>query len=304
VDWLRAQGVTNQDRLLSLARPEYVPIVEDRVRAELGPLAEPVIEAVLIAQKWRDTLTPNVPLQFGLNTADGYDGGVLPLLRWLKLSGVVVQSPRPDGVLLTRLDELPSDRLLDLLGVRYLIANDGTQPRPGLQMVDFGDLRLFARADAVPRSLVVFGATYAADEAAALQRVASADFDSNREVVHEGTRPTVSGAPGAPLAIVPARVGAERWQAHVSLAQPGYLLQREAWYPGWRARVDGIETPVVRADVLFRAIALDAGEHDVEVFFDSASFGRGALLSAGALFVIILVLLGRWLPRMHVRGPG
>jgi uncharacterized membrane protein YfhO len=122
--------------------------------------------------------------------------------------------------------------------------------------------------------------------------------------VLEGTQPSVRTAPGAPLAVVPARVGAERWQAHVSLPQAGYLLQREAWYPGWRARVDGIETPVLRADVLFRAIALDAGEHDVELFFDSASFWQGALLSAGALFVIILVFLWRWLPRMHVRAAG
>src|SRR5216683_2910672 len=49
VDWLRAHGVTNQERLLSLARPEYVPAVEDQVRAELGRLPEPIIEAVLVA---------------------------------------------------------------------------------------------------------------------------------------------------------------------------------------------------------------------------------------------------------------
>src|SRR5439155_23130350 len=97
VDWLRAHGVTDQERLLSLARPEYVPAAEDEVRAGLTSLPEPVVESVLVAQKWHDTLTPNVPLQYGLNTADGYDGGVLPLLRWLHLSGTLVQSPRPDG---------------------------------------------------------------------------------------------------------------------------------------------------------------------------------------------------------------
>src|SRR5438552_3525672 len=166
VDWLRAHGVTDQERLLSLARPEYVPAAEDEVRAGLTSLPEPVVESVLVAQKWHDTLTPNVPLQYGLNTADGYDGGVLPLLRWLHLSGTLVQSPRPDGVLLTRLDSLPPDRQLDLLGVRYLVANAETPGRPDLQMVDFGDLRLFARPNPVPLSLVVFGATRAADEAA------------------------------------------------------------------------------------------------------------------------------------------
>src|SRR5207302_6133496 len=67
VDWLKAHGVTDQERLLSLARPEYVPANEDEVRAGLGSLPEPLIVTVLVAQKWHDTLTPNVPLQFGLN---------------------------------------------------------------------------------------------------------------------------------------------------------------------------------------------------------------------------------------------
>jgi hypothetical protein len=305
VDWLRAQGVTNQERLLSLARPEYVPASENAVRAELGALPEPIVSSVLVAQKWHDTLTPNVALQFGLNTADGYDGGVLPLLRWLHLSKLLVPFPRSDGVLLTRLEEVPPDRLLDLLGVRYLIANDGTRGGADMQMVDFGDLRLFARRDPVPRSLVVFGATAVADEPSALDRMAKPDFDSNREVVLEPPQSSVlspqsSPAP-APVAVQPDVVDPERWHAHIAVPQPGYLLQREAWYPGWRARVDGAEVPLLRADVLFRAVALAPGDHDVEIFFDSASFKRGALASGGALIVIILVLGWSWLTRMGVR---
>lgn len=305
VEWLRAHGVTNQDRLLSLARPEYVPTSEGAVRAALSALPDPIIQTVLVAQKWHDTLTPNVPLQFGFNTADGYDGGVLPLLRWLKLSSLVVQSPRPDGVLLTRLEQLPSDAQLDLLGVRYLIANAGTPSRAGLEMTDFGDLRLFARTAPVPRSLVVFSATSVADETAALARMAQSDFDSNREVVLDGlgglTPPPSLGpqpsvlSPESPVVVVVALP--ERWHARVSLTQPGYLLQREAWYPGWRARVDGADVPLLRADVLYRAVALAAGDHDVELYFDSASFNRGALLSAAGLFVIIVVLAWAWLPR-------
>jgi hypothetical protein len=278
------------------------------VRAALSALPDPIIQTVLVAQKWHDTLTPNVPLQFGFNTADGYDGGVLPLLRWLKLSSLVVQSPRPDGVLLTRLEQLPSDAQLDLLGVRYLIANAGTPSRAGLEMTDFGDLRLFARTAPVPRSLVVFSATSVADESAALARMAQPDFDSNREVVLEGPTPALSStpqpsvlrpqsSPSSSIPVEPDVAQPERWHARVSLNQPGYLLQREAWYPGWRARVDGADVPIVRANVLYRAVPLAAGDHDVELYFDSASFKRGALLSAAGLFVIIVALAWASPPR-------
>jgi len=304
VDWLRGHGVTDQERLLSLARPEYVPAAEPQVRADLGSLPEPIVEAVLVAQKWHDTLTPNVPLQFGLNTADGYDGGVLPLSRWLRLSTLLVPSPRPDGVLLTRLESLPSDRLLDLLGVRYLIANDGTPGRTDMQLVDFGDLRLFQRSNPVPRSLVVFGATTAADDSAALDRMAQPNFDSNLEILLGAPVGTGLTTSVAPVAVQPDQVSPERWHAHVSLTQPGYLLQREAWYPGWRARVDGIETPVLRADVLFRAVPLGPGEHEVEIFFDSPSFKRGVLLTLGGLVLVVVLLTWRWLPIMQMRVQG
>ena len=301
VNWFVSHGVTDQERLLSMARPEYVPAAEDDIRAQLSGLPSEQVDSVLIAQKYHDTLTPNLPLQYGLNTADGYDGGVLPLLRWLHLSGLLVQSPRPDGVLLTRLDSVPSDPVLDLLGVRYLIANSGTDSRPDLQTVDFGDLSIFVRPNPVPLSLVVFGATPVADENAALDRMGAADFDPNREVVLEGP---VAAMPGgaAPQPVTPDATDPEHWHAHVSLAQAGYLLQREAWYPGWRARVDGADVPVLQADSLFRAVALAPGDHDVEVYFDSSSFKRGALLSLAAVVVIIGLLVWRPIIRTRVQG--
>ncbi|HLZ27871.1 MAG TPA: hypothetical protein VKV73_11180 [Chloroflexota bacterium] len=305
LDWLKAHGVTDQERVLSLARPEYVPASENAVRAELSGLPEPVVQSVLVAQKWNDTLTPNLPLQYGLNTADGYDGGVLPLLRWVNLSRLLVPSPRPDGVLLTRLEDLPSDQQLDLLGVRYLIGNASTWTRSGLDMVDFGDLRIFARPNPVPRSLVVFGATPAESDDAALDRMRQTDFDSNREVVVSPQSPRINPPSAqAAVAVQPDRVGPEDWHARVSLTQPGYLLQREAWYPGWRARVDGVDTPVVRADVLFRAVPLGPGDHDVEIYFEAASFTRGVLLSLAGVGLAAVLLLWRWLPTMRLRGQG
>lgn len=301
VHWFRANGVAAQERMISLARPEYVPSAEPAVRAELASVPGPLVDQVLVAQKWHDTLTPNVPLQYGLNTADGYDGGVLPLLRWLHFSGLVVQSPRPDGVLLTRLSEVPSAKTLDLLGVRYVIGNSTTPPRADLQMVDLGDLHLFARPEPVPLSLVVYGITPVADEQAALGRMGESDFDANREVVVEGDA-TAAQPALPPLAVVPESSGAERWRAHVSLAQPGFLLQREAWYPGWRARVDGHDVAVLRADSVFRGLPLTPGEHDVEVYFDSPSFKRGALLSLAGMVVIIVLLAWPRIIRTRVQG--
>jgi len=84
------------------------------------------------------------------------------------------------------------------------------------------------------------------------------------------------------------------------VAERAYLLQREAWYPGWRARVDGREAPVVRANILFRAVLLEPGVHDVEVFFDSQSFARGVVLTIAGLVLTILLLC--WPLVRNLRG--
>jgi hypothetical protein len=173
----------------------------------------------------------------------------------------------------------------------------------GLETVDFGDLRLFARPSSVPRSLVVFNATAVADDAAALARLGDPAFDPNREVVLVGSAaPLSTGLPGQP--VEPAVQTPEGWRARVSLPAPGYLVQRESWYPGWRARVDGRDEPVQRVDVLFRAVALAPGEHDVEVYFQSDSFIRGAFVSLVALLLVVGLLLGAPIMRqVGAQGP-
>ncbi len=288
VEWLRGRGVTNNDRILSIARPEYVPVREPAIVAAAGDVPESIAYAAIVAQKWHDTLTPNVPLQYGFTTADGYDGGVLPLLRWVRLSSVVVPEPRPDGVLLSRLETVPSGRILDLLGVRYVITNEGVVPGDGVNVaVDFGDLQIVERSGVTARDLIVFGASVSDDETA-LARMRQPTWDSSREVVLSDGQSIAASRES--VAVLPQQRTPTYWRARVSLPQDGYLLQREAWYPGWHARIDGKDVPVVRADVLYRGVPVPAGEHDVEVSFDSASVQRGALLSLAGLIVVALVL--------------
>jgi hypothetical protein len=131
--------------------------------------------------------------------------------------------------------------------------------------------------------------------------MAAPDFDPNREVVIEGPG-TATSPSAAPLPVTPDTQDPERWHAHVSVPQAGYLLQREAWYPGWHARVDGVDTPVQQVDSLFRAVPLSPGEHDVEIYFDSSSFKRGALVSLLGAVVIIGLLLWRPIIRTRVQG--
>jgi hypothetical protein len=112
-------------RLLSLARDDYGLGEIAANRFPYPDLPPRVIENYAIASKHNEVLTPNLPLEYGLSTVDGYDGGVLPLRRWVDLARLLVteDEPRLDGVLRHRLHYLPDERLLNLLGVRWIITS-------------------------------------------------------------------------------------------------------------------------------------------------------------------------------------
>lgn len=109
-------------------------------------------------------------------------------------------------------------------------------------------------------------------------------------------RPTLrwrarQGAPGA-------------WDVDASADRPVLVVLSEAFFPGWRATVDGRDTPVVRADGALLGVPMPAGEHRIEFRFrppPAVGIGRG--ISVAALLVVAVLLLspGRRAPRLLPR---
>ena len=58
----------------------------------------------------------------------------------------------------------------------------------------------------------------------------------------------------------------------------GVLALHDTWYPGWVAEIDGKPTPILRADVLFRAVEVPPGRRRVVFRFEP--FSRANLLAA------------------------
>ncbi len=72
-----------------------------------------------------------------------------------------------------------------------------------------------------------------------------------------------------------------------------YLFLSEAYYPGWKAYVDGIEKPIFPADYAFRCIAIDPGEHKVEFRYQPISIKIGGIISQRTISIILLVWVVR-----------
>lgn len=69
----------------------------------------------------------------------------------------------------------------------------------------------------------------------------------------------------------------------VSLDSRKFLFLSEAWYPGWKATVDGKPAKIYRANFAFRALLLEPGTHQVRFDYDPMSFKAGLAISLATL---------------------
>ena len=172
------------------------------------------------------------------------------------------------------------------------------------QRVHSGDVKIYRAMDTLPRAYLVGQATEVADDSGALAVLADAAFDPADRVVLLGPELAAAGLSNEVQAIKPAaangRVSVDRFEPErvalqVDLPAPGVLVLSDSWYPGWQATVDGEPVPVLRANLLFRAVVLPAGVHDVVFEFKSASLRTGFMAALAAALVLLALLVFAWI---------
>jgi hypothetical protein len=78
----------------------------------------------------------------------------------------------------------------------------------------------------------------------------------------------------------------------VSTEHDGVLVLSEVWYPdGWKATVDGIDVPLVRANYILRALPIKAGRHRVKLRFEPSGRKLAGLSSGFGSAVLLIFLL-------------
>jgi hypothetical protein len=81
----------------------------------------------------------------------------------------------------------------------------------------------------------------------------------------------------------------------ITAPSSGWLLVTDRWARSWRASVDGVRTPVLGGNFLYRAVRVGPGDHVVRMWYDLKWLYCCIALSWGSM--IGVVLLSAW----HVR---
>ena len=123
------------------------------------------------------------------------------------------------------------------------------------------------------------------------ERMLSDDFDpATQALVHEPleiSTPLPSGADDAGTVRIVSETS-DRTVFSVSGAPAGRLLVAPiAWFPGWRARIDGRPTPLLRVNHAMMGVQLPGGDVEVELRFLPRSFLLGLAISALAWLAVL-----------------
>lgn len=85
----------------------------------------------------------------------------------------------------------------------------------------------------------------------------------------------------------------ERVVLKAKAREAAMVVSSEAWYPGWRAEIDGREAKVEVVNGAFRGVRAPAGEHRVVMEYEAPRVRTGAGVSLGAAVLLIAALWRR-----------
>ncbi len=191
--------------------------------------------------------------------------------------------------------------LLSILNVRYVIwpvnqmgGLPGGEPLMATSLDGRTAYEAVYEIPTLPRARLV-GEARVLSDGEAVPYLLSPAFRPEAEVVLSGDPPLeLAGGP------VEGEVrwlerGLNRHRLRVDADQNALLVVADNWYPSWRARVDGREVPVLRANHTLRAVPVEAGSHEVEVFYDAGGFHGGLLSTVLCTLILLGTLTWGWL---------
>jgi hypothetical protein len=188
-------------------------------------------------------------------------------------------------------------RLLDWLGVRYLVTRQAIPESERFRLAHSGEWRVYENTGASPRAFLVGEAEVLPPGEPTLARLTHPDFDPLATALVDRDPGTLTG-PGEVGRVDFLRYDLNGMELEVETAGAALLVLTEGYDPGWRAWVDDGEQEILRVDHAFRGVRIEPGRHRVRFAYVDARLRAGLALSIGAALVIAaLIGLGAWRAR-------
>jgi hypothetical protein len=243
-----------------------------------------------------DVLPASTPTLLGIDDIHGYNA--LNVDHYIEVLGAIDSTvvATENAALRRRIGPLSStegmnSKLLDMLNAVHILTVMRIEGR--IQPVKVNN------EGALPRAYLVGEARRFGTYEEVLDYMKTGEFDPRVEVLIVGesgagpdsvaARDSVAG----PGRVVISTYRPQEVVMDVKAETDCWLFMSDTYYPGWRAYVDGSETPILRANYAFRGLALSQGRHEVRMVFESGSFRIGTILSVAGLVLLGVLLATR-----------
>jgi hypothetical protein len=199
-----------------------------------------------------------------------------------------------------------SRAIQNLYGVTHYVSKEAPHPRLQLAFTGATGIGVWRNPEALPRVWSVHQAEQVASRDNVNPRLEMPGFDPRRTALFaEAPAPVLEVCAGDDIQLLARAPNRIRVKARMECR--GLLVLSESWYPGWVARVDGAERPILETFGALRGIVLERGEHSVDVVYRPASvYGGAALTAAGLLIALgcitVRVRAGRGSPVLRAKS--
>jgi uncharacterized membrane protein YfhO len=266
-----AKPTGDYDALRVDTKNETIAFLKTHLAGQAGSPRRDRTEIVGLGFEW-----PNISLIHGFDHVLGYNPVRLGDIFWT--IGATETVAEAKQRVFTPLFPSYRCQLADLLGLRYVVVN---QP---LEQVDKrskpGDLNLvlntkeayiYENPRALPRVLFASGWLRADFKKMTADGIWP-DFDPRRTILLEKAPDEIKMASGPGAARTEAKIALRTYantkvEIEVEAPAPGFVVLNDVWHPWWFASVDGKPASILRANVLFRAVQVQAGKHTVSFKF-------------------------------------
>jgi hypothetical protein len=215
---------------------------------------------------------PNASLVHELDNTLGYNP--LRLGLYSKATGAEDHVALPDQRRFSALMPGYRSLLADTLGLRFIATGVPAEEidkrlRPGdlVQIARTKDAYVYENPRALPRVLLVTKAEKADFDAILTSGQWPQGFDPKAAVLLDRDPPPVPTGPAQPGSVVIADYGTTEVLLKVDAPRGGFVVLNDVWHHWWQVEIDGKPAELLRANLLFRAVAVPPGRSTVRFVF-------------------------------------
>lgn len=188
-------------------------------------------------------------------------------------------------------------RILNILGVHYILDRDENGSTQKTFPIDDFSLiyhldgwKLYKNKRAAERVFLTSNYQVYGSNAEFEKKFFSKEFNISKAILlqNELDFPSKENNPkGDQVSIVSYK--ANDIVVRVKVNSKKLLFLSDMYFPGWKAYVDGKDTPIIRTDYAFRSVVIPYGNHQVEFHYRPTSFVYGLIVMFTSLMILFIV---------------